>query len=258
MPADLSVSAGTVLEFLLVLARVSGAMVLVPLPGFSGTPGMARAAFSLAFALALAPRWPHLDGIDAGGAGTLAAWAVAEAAIGVAIGLSAAMVLEVATFAAQMLGIPAGYGYAQTVDPNTQADAGILLVVAQLMAGMLFFALGMDRQVLRLFSTSLERIPPGTYVFQLASAGAFTRLAGNVLAAGARLALPVVALLVMVDVALALMGRLNAQLQLLSLAFPAKMLTALFVLAAVLSLYPRLLAQFSLGAWRVAQQVLGL
>jgi flagellar biosynthetic protein FliR len=246
-----------VLAFLLVLARVSGAMVFVPLPGFSGTPGMARSAFSLAFTLALAPRWPHLDGIDAD-AGTLAAWAMAEAAIGVAIGLAAAMVLEVATFAAQMLGMPAGYGYAQTVDPNTQADAGILLVVAQLTAGMLFFALGMDRQVLRLFSASLERIPPGAYVFQPSSAEAFIRLSGSLLAAGARLALPVVALLVMVDVALALMGRLNAQLQLLSLAFPAKMLTALFVLAAVLSLYPRVLARFSLGAWRVAQQALGL
>ncbi|MGA3260797.1 MAG: flagellar biosynthetic protein FliR [Bryobacteraceae bacterium] len=257
MPANLTVSSGTVLAFLLVLARVSGAMVFVPLPGFSGTPGMARSAFSLAFTLALAPRWPHLDGIDAD-AGTLAAWAVAEAAVGVAIGLAAAMVLEVATFAAQMLGMPAGYGYAQTVDPNTQADAGILLVVAQLTAGMLFFALGMDRQVLRLFSASLERIPPGAYVFQPSSAEAFIRLSGSLLAAGARLALPVVALLVMVDVALALMGRLNAQLQLLSLAFPAKMLTALFVLAAVLSLYPRVLARFSLGAWRVAQQALGL
>lgn len=257
MPANLTVSAGTVLAFLLVLARVSGAMVFVPLPGFSGAPGMARAAFSLAFTLALAPRWPNLDGISAG-AGTLAAWAVAEGAIGVAIGLAAAMVIEVTTFAAQMLGMPAGYGYAQTVDPNTQADAGILLVVAQLAAGMLFFALGMDGQVLRLFSASLERIPPGAYVFRLTSAEAFIRLSGRLLAAGARLALPVVALLVMVDVALALMGRLNAQLQLLSLAFPAKMLTALFVLAAVLALYPRVLAQFSLGAWRVAQRVLGL
>jgi len=257
MPANLTISAGTVLGFLLVLARVSGAMAFVPLPGFNGKPGMARAAFSLAFTLALAPRWPHLDGAGAG-AGTLVAWAMAEAAIGVAIGLAAATVLEVAIFAAQMLGMPAGYGYAQTVDPNTQADSGILLIVAQLAAGMLFFALGMDGQVLRLFSVSLEKIPPGAYVFQLASAEAFIRLTGSLLAAGTRLALPVVALLVMVDVALALMGRLNAQLQLLSLAFPAKMLTALFVLAAVMALYPRVLAQFGLGAWRVAQRVLGL
>jgi len=257
MPASLTISAGTVLAFLLVLARVSGAMVFIPLPGFSGTPGTARAAFSLAFTLALASRWPHLDGIDAG-VGTLAAWAVAEAVIGVAIGLVAATVLEVTTFAAQMMGMPAGYGYAQTVDPNTQSDSGILLVIAQLMAGMLFFALGMDGRVLRLFSASLEKIPPGAYVLHLTSAQAFIGLAGSLLAAGVRLALPVVALLVMVDVALSLTGRLNAQLQLLSLAFPAKMLAALFVLAAVISLYPRVLAQFSLSAWRVAQQVLGL
>jgi flagellar biosynthetic protein FliR len=257
MPTSLTISAGTVLGFLLVLARVSGAMVFVPLPGFSGTPAMARAAFSLAFTLALAPRWPHLDAA-AVNTGTLVAWAVAEASIGVAIGLAAATILEVTTFAAQMLGMPAGYGYAQTVDPNTQADAGILLVVAQLMAGLLFFSLGMDGQVLRLFAASLEKIPPGAYVFHPATAEAFIGLTGSLLAAGARLALPVVALLVMVDVALALMGRLNSQLQLLSLAFPAKMLTALFVLAAVLSLYPRVLAEFSLGAWRVAHRALGL
>ena len=77
---------------------------------------------------------------------------MAEAAIGVAIGLAAATVLEVTTFAAQMLGMPAGYGYAQTIDPNSEADSGILQVVAQLMAGMLFFAMGMDGQVLRLIA----------------------------------------------------------------------------------------------------------
>jgi len=257
MPANVTISAGTVLAFLLVLARISGAMVFVPLPGFSGTPGMARTAFSLAFTLALAPRWPSIEG-SGPGILILAAWAVAEAAIGVAIGLAAATVLEVITFAAQMLGMPAGYGYAQTIDPNSEADSGILQVVAQLMAGMLFFAMGMDGQVLRLFSASLEKIPPGAYVFQAASAEAFIRLSGNVLAVGARLAMPVVSLVVMLDMALALVGRLNAQLQLLSLAFPVKMLTALVALTAVLALYPRILGQFSQGAFRVAQRALGL
>ena len=48
------------------------------------------------------------------------------------------------------------------------------------------------------------------------------RLGATLFSVGMRLALPVVALLVMVDVALALLGRINAQLQLLTLAFPAK------------------------------------
>ena len=63
-----------------------------------------------------------------------------------------------------MLGLQAGYAYASTIDPNTEADSGILLVFAQLMAGLLFFALGLDREVLRLFAQSLDKIPPGAYV----------------------------------------------------------------------------------------------
>ena len=69
-----------------------------------------------------------------------------------------------------------------------------------------------------------------------------------------RLALPVVALLLMVDVALALLGRLNQQLQLLSLAFPLKMLTALLVLSWMAPLFPRILLEFSGHAWAAARR----
>jgi flagellar biosynthetic protein FliR len=257
MPASLTLSAGTLFAFLLVLARMSGALVFVPMPGLGSTPGPVRAVLSFVFTLALVSRWPA---VDAGTVtvGRLAVWAVAEAAIGVAIGVCLAIVLEAFSFAAQVLGLPAGYGYASTVDPNTQADAGILLVLAQLIAGMLFFALGLDREVLRLFASSLDRVPAGGYVFGVHSADAMIRLSGNLLSVGTRLALPVVALLVMVDIAMALMGRLNAQLQLLSLSFPAKMLTALLVLSWSAALYPRILLSLAGEAMGVARRILGI
>jgi flagellar biosynthetic protein FliR len=75
---------------------------------------------------------------------------------------------------------------------------------------------------------------------------------------GVRLALPVVALLVLVDFALALLGRLNQQMQLLALAFPAKMLTALVVLSWVMVLFPRILMQSSGQAWSAARRMLGI
>ena len=53
------------------------------------------------------------------------------------------------------------------------------------------------------------------------------RLTAEIFSLGMRLALPVVALLTLVDLALALVGRLNAQLQLVLLAFPVKMLATL-------------------------------
>jgi flagellar biosynthetic protein FliR len=256
MPDSLTLSAGTLYAFLLVLSRVAGAFIFVPLPGIKGTPEPARAALALGFTLALFARWPAVNGADVTPA-KLVGWVLAEASLGIALGISVAIVLESFTLAAQVLGLQAGYAYASTIDPNTEADSGVLLVFAQLMAGMLFFALGLDREVLRLFALSLEKIPTGAYVPGTLSARALIGLGSELFSVGVRMALPVVALLGMVDVALALMGRLNAQLQLLSVAFPAKMLTALVVLSWVAVLYPRILLEFSGHAWTTARQMIG-
>ena len=256
MPANVTLAVGTLYAFLLVLARVGGALIFVPLPGIKGVPQPARAALALGFTLALYSRWPVVNAEAVTGM-RMAGWAAAEAAVGIAIGVSVAIALEAFALAAQILGMQAGYAYASTIDPNTEADSGILLVFAQLVAGMLFFSLGLDREVLRLFAQSLETVPPGTYVFGLPATEILIRLSSSLFAVGVRLALPVVALLVMVDVALALMGRLNQQLQLLHLAFPAKMLTALLVLSWIAVLFPRILLQFSGQAWTAARRMLG-
>ena len=119
----------------------------------------------MAFTLALFSRWPVVptDGVTVA---VLAGWALAEAAVGIAIGVSVAIVLEAFTLAAQVLGLQAGYAYASTIDPNSEADSGILLVFAQLMAGMLFFAMGLDREVLRLFAVEPGEGPGGRVRFQ--------------------------------------------------------------------------------------------
>ncbi len=57
---------------------------------------------------------------------------------------------------------------------------------------------------------------------------------------GLRLALPMIAILVMVDVSLALLGRVNSQLQLLMIAFPVKMLIGLGLLCWLALLLPTL------------------
>ena len=256
MPASVSLSTGTLYAFLLVLARVGGALVFVPLPGLRSAPEPARAALALGFTLALFPRWPA---VTAGGVGTgqLIAWVLAESALGIAVGVMVALVLEALVLAAQVLGLEAGYAYASTIDPTTEADSGVLLVFAQLMAGLLFFACGLDRQVLRLFAESLDRLPAGSFAPGPASALAVVRLGAVLFSLGLRLAFPAVALLLMVDVALALLGRINQQLQLLSLAFPAKMLTALVVLGMVAAVFPRLLTQYAGQALTAARRLLG-
>lgn len=57
---------------------------------------------------------------------------------------------------------------------------------------------------------------------------------------GLRLALPMIAILVMVDISLALLGRVNAQLHLITIAFPVKMMIGLAMLGWLVLLLPTL------------------
>jgi flagellar biosynthetic protein FliR len=257
MPTDLTLSTGTLYSFLLVMARVSGALSFVPIPGIRTAVGPARAAFALGITMALSGRWPEVESSSVS-IGTLLLWAGAEAAVGITIGVSLSIALECFALAAQVLGTQAGYGYASTIDPNSEADSGILMVFSQLMAGLLFFAAGLDRELLRLFAETLNKIPPGAYVPGATSAEPVIRLGATLFTFGVRLALPVVALLLMVDIALALLGRLNQQLQLLSLAFPLKMLVALGALSWTASAFPRILGASGGSALATARRALGL
>jgi len=249
MPASLLIG------FVLVLSRVSGFFAFIPLPGGKPGPDAVRVVLSLSFTLALYGQWPRVAA-DVSFGWCLAAL-LSEAALGVALGLLVACLTETFLMMAQVAGMQAGYGYASTIDPTTQADATVMLVVMQLIAGMFFFAMGMDREILRVLARSLEMHPPGWYTPSAASGEAVIHIASGIFSGAVRLALPVVALLTLVDLALALIGRLNAQLQLVSLAFPAKMLVALCVLAAVAALYPRAYAAGMREAIRLAAHLAG-
>jgi flagellar biosynthetic protein FliR len=247
MPANLTLSTGALCAFLLVLTRVGSALVFVPLPGIGGAPQPVRAAFALACTLALYARWPAIDGGNVG-IGALIAWMAAEAALGAGVGVCVAIALEAFAFAAHMVSVPAGYSFASTIDPNTEADSTVLAVLAQLIAGMLFFAMGLDREILRLFALSLDRIPAGAYLADRPAAQAVIGLGSNLFSIGVRIALPVAALLIMVDVAVALLGRLNAQLHLMPLTFPGW----------IAHVFPRMLMESSGQAWVAARRMLGL
>jgi len=146
--------------------------------------------------------------------------------------------------AAQVLSLNAGYSFAQTIDPTTQAQSGVLVVFAQLASGLIFFALGLDREVIRTLAYSLQAHPAGVWMAQPA-AEAMIRLGADMLSLALRLALPAVALLVLMDLSLGLVGRLNQQLQLLSMGFPVKMLVGLVLLVWITALVPSLLGTYA-------------
>lgn len=243
--------------FLLVLARISGIFVFLPLPGFKAGPDVAKIVLTLALTFALYARWPVIDPVPTS-ITRVAGWMIAEAGIGLATGLAVAFIIEALLVAAQAISTQAGFAYASTVDPTTEADATVLILMAQLGAGMLFFATGLHRQLLSIVSRSLETHPPGTFAASRPSIEALLALGSGVFTTGIRLVLPLMTLLFLIDLSMGLLGRLNAQLQLIALAFPAKMLAAMAALSFLVFLIPKLYEQFAGTAFGALSKYLGL
>ena len=225
--------------FLMVLARVAGVIMFLPVPGFKAAPVTIRAVLAMAITFSLLPVWPSPPNTLPSFA-ELAALAFSEAGFGLAVGLAVAFLIEGFQIGAQVLGVQAGYGFASTVDPNSQADSGVLQVLMSMMSGLLLFSTGLDREIIRVLVASFEKFPAGQWTPSFAKLEGIVNLGGGMFTLGLRLALPVMAMLLLIELALALLGRMQQQLNLMSASFPVKMLAALAMLVALAPVIARL------------------
>jgi flagellar biosynthetic protein FliR len=255
MGTELKLEIGTLYAFLLVLARVSGVFVFVPLPGIKAGPDIIRVALATSITLALMPLWPVIPSVGLS-FGTLIGWLLVEAGLGIGVGIAVGFLAEIFQMGAQILSLQAGYSFASTIDPTSGADSSVMLSIAQTVAGLLFFATGLDHQVLLAFSQSLSAHPPGQVTLSTSMLNQVIQAGSAMFSTGLRLVLPLLALLLIVDMSLALLGRLNSQLQLITLAFPVKMLVTLGLLTWLLLVFPKVFTQATGPVLRLVRQLL--
>src|SRR5579863_8781978 len=127
MGTELTLNIGTLYAFLLVLARVGGAFIYIPLPGIKAGPEIARVVLSVSMTLVLFDRWPSINPSSVSIA-VLLGWMLAEAGMGLAVGLAVAFITEGFQMGAQIISLQAGYSFASTVDPTSGADSTVLIM----------------------------------------------------------------------------------------------------------------------------------
>ncbi len=256
MRGELTLSVSTLFGFVFVLARMLGAFVFVPLPERDAGPSTARIVLALASTMTLFPRWPVVDASQLT-TGALFLVLVSEMALGTGMGLLVSFIAEALTLGAQILSLQAGYAYASTVDPTSQADSDVLPVLANLMAGLLFFTTGLHRFVIQAFADSLDRYPPGMFSLDRNLANTVIHVGSGMFSVGLRLAFPVMGLLLMSELLLGLMGRISSQLRLGQQAGPVKMLISLATLTAILAVVPKLYTSYASEVFRFIRHDFG-
>jgi flagellar biosynthetic protein FliR len=244
MHADIAVPLREITTFLLVLSRILGVFVYLPLPGKDVGPSLPRVVLAFATAVAVTPYWPSQN-MPEPTPGLLVLWLGSELALGLTIGIVVGLLAEALTVGAQILSLQAGYAYASVIDPSTQADSDVLQVLGQLLGGLLFFCFGLDHLAIRTFTYSLRTFPPGQFALSPNLARAVIALSANIFIVGLKLSLPVIAVLLTIELAMAVVGRLSTQLHLANSATSIKMLLTLLILISVLRVIPSLYEGFA-------------
>jgi flagellar biosynthetic protein FliR len=121
---------------------------------------------------------------------------------------------------------------------------------------MVIIAAGLDRILLASLVRSFHAVPLGSYSLLPASGLAIVRAAGGVFLAGVELAAPVLAATVLVEIAVALVGRLSPQLPVMSMTVPLKTLTGFAILAGSIALWPRFIEARFAGLLDMAERLI--
>ena len=234
---------GSAAVMVLLGARVAGLVAVAPAWSARTVPVRLRAALLVLLTVLLQPA--ALASAAAAPAITPAV-VLGEALVGIAMGLGAAVLVGAAESAGEMMAVQMGLSGA-ALDPSSEQPAAPLGQFAQLFAVALLLSVHAHEVMLDALSASTRAVPVGAPVDAHAGLGALLGLGGSLFALGLRFAAPVIAAVLVANLALAVLGRAAPTINLLALAFPVQILVGLLALAAALPLIAAWLAGWPAG-----------
>jgi len=210
----------------LVLTRMSGLMITLPVLGQERVPRMVRIAMVGLMTVVIAPVVPLPEAAPQG-IWTLSGFMACELFVGLIMGAIVSWLIEMVALTGQLLDMQMGFAFAQIVDPATSQSTAFSGTI--LMQCTLIFILvsGLHHRMIVALVESYNILPmgygPPIRPMEIIS------LFGQLLAKGFQLAMPVLLCLMFVNALEAFAAKFMPQLQLIQLAFPVKIAVGLFV-----------------------------
>jgi len=239
----------------LALVRVSGMVAFAPFFSSTAVPMRVKAVFSLAVAFLLAP---VVAALPAAQVSISFSSILGELSVGLVYGLSLTLLNEMMLFAGQIVGLQFSFSLVNLMDPASAIQTPLLGDLFQLMGTLVLITAGLDRILLASMVRSFRAVPLGTFVLAPPAALTIVRAASGVFLAAVELAAPVLAATMLVEVAVALIGKLSPQLPVMMLTVPLKTLTGFVILAGSLALWPRFIEARFAGLLDMAERLLSV
>jgi len=213
-----------------------------PFFGARGIPASAKIGLAFVLTVIVAPvlgPMPNVQPASAQGLFIL----VQQLMIGVAMGLAIRIVFSAIEMAGHIMGLQMGLGFATFFDPQNATQIPIMGQFLGLIAMLFFLAINGHLMVVNALVESFTVLPIGFSAFSSQGWHTLVLWGGEVFRAGVLLSLPVVAVLMMTNVALAVLTRAAPQLNIFAVGFPLTLAVGFIVIALSMSYFLPLFSQ---------------
>jgi flagellar biosynthetic protein FliR len=213
--------------FLRILALFSAA----PLFNQRAVPARLKVGLAALVAFVVVP------GLPATPASADTAWLLfQQLAIGLSIGLALHVMFAAFSVAGDLLGLQMGLSFASFIDPQRNQAEPIIGSFLGLLATLVFLSMNGHLILVAGIAESFRAIPVGAGAPLMADWKGLALLGGTLFSLGVHMALPVLATMLILNLALGVLARVSPQLNLFAVGFPATILVGLIALSLAMPL----------------------
>jgi flagellar biosynthetic protein FliR len=262
MPPVLSVTSDQLnvwmVAFLWPFVRMLALISTAPVFSEAAVPRTVKVGLAALLALAITPTLgalPSVPLVSAGGFWIL----IQQVLIGAAMGFSMRMVFAMVQAAGEYAGLQMGLSFASFYDPTSGGNTTVLARLLNVIAMLIFLATDGHLMLIMTLAESFHTLPIADA--PLAASGWFLLVSAGsqIVAGGLMLALPLIATLLTLNLAMGILNRVSPQFSIFSVGFPITLLAGIGMVQLVMQyIAPFLEPRFSAGLAFILQFLQGL
>jgi flagellar biosynthetic protein FliR len=244
----------TMAQLGILVARPGTLIAAAPAFGGAFAPAPVRLGLAIVLAILMLPAVPPSALASTAGLGLVV---LREMAIGLLMALALRAVLAGAELGGHLTGSQLMLSYGSVVDPQGGVRNNLVAALYGNLALLTFIAMNGHHALLRALAASYTTLPIGVGGIGPSLGATVVQLLGIVFVLGARLAAPIVVVMLLIEVGTALMARVAPSLNLMVVAPPLRVSVGLLAMAAMVPLVPSIVRAASSGIGELALRAAG-
>jgi flagellar biosynthetic protein FliR len=215
--------------FLWPLSRILALISTDPIFGNRAVPVRVKMGIALLLTLLVVPTLGPMPAVQPGSAAGLFIL-MQQVVIGIAMGLAMRVVFIAVEMAGHMIGLQMGLGFATFFDPQNSAQVPVVAQFLGLFAILVFLAIDGHLMVIATLAESFQVLPIAAQPLSPVAWKHLVDWGAEIFSAGLLLSLPVIAALLITNLALGIMTRAAPQLNIFAVGFPITLMVGFLVL----------------------------